>query len=88
MERRAQQVIADGPLREVRMLRDFEPGERVAARLELSTGSALRRGAAAGVDVMGDGRIVAFAGGVRRRPLEPKGGQTPFHAVRHELAGE
>ncbi len=47
------------------MLRDFEPGERVAARLELSTGGLLR-GRAAGVDVMGDGSLVAVRGGVRR----------------------
>ena len=86
MERRAQRVIAEGPLEGVKMLRDFEPGERVAARLELSTGGILR-GAAAGVDVMGDGSVVAFAGGVRRRSLEPRGGQTPFQAVRRQLGG-
>ena len=63
------------------MLRDFEPGERVAARLEISRGGMLR-GRSAGVDVMGDGSLVAFAGGVGRRPLEPGEGETPFDAVR------
>lgn len=68
----------------VKMLREFEPAERVAARLEISTGGILR-GAAAGVDVMGDGSVVPFAGGVRRRVLEPEGDQSPYDAVRAAL---
>jgi hypothetical protein len=86
MQRRAEQILAQGPLEGVKMLREFEPAVRVAARLEVSTGGVLR-GMAAGVDVMGDGSVVAFAGGVRRRPLEPRGGQTPFDAVRREFSG-
>lgn len=67
------------------MLRDFEPAERVAARLEVSTGSFLRS-RSAGVDVMGDGTLVAFAGGVARRELEPREGESPYAAVERELA--
>lgn len=67
------------------MLRTFEPGDRVAARCEISTGGWLR-GSAAGVDVMGDGNIVAFAGGVTRNPLEPRDGETPFDAVKRQLS--
>jgi hypothetical protein len=67
------------------MLRRFEPGERVAARFEISTGGWLR-GTAAGVDVMGDGEIVAFAGGVSRTRLEARAGESPFDAVRRELS--
>jgi hypothetical protein len=67
------------------MLREFEPSDRVAARLELSTGR-WPRARAAGVDVMGDGTVVAFAGGIGRRPLEPQGGESPFDAVRRALA--
>jgi hypothetical protein len=66
------------------MLRTFEPGDRVAARLELSTGGWLR-GRAAGLDVMGDGALVAYAGGVRRRRLEPSASESPIDAVRREL---
>jgi hypothetical protein len=66
------------------LLRDFEPGERVAARLEISRGNVLR-GATAGVDVMGDGSLVAFAGGVGRRRLDPQAGETVFDAIRREL---
>lgn len=80
----AERVRDEGPLDSVSMLRDYAPGDRVAARLEISRGGMLR-GSSAGVDVMGDGSLVPFAGGVRRRPL-PTGGD-PFDAVRAELEG-
>ncbi|MGH2953452.1 MAG: hypothetical protein ACRDK9_05445 [Solirubrobacterales bacterium] len=84
MERAAERVRERGPLAEVTMLRSFEPGERVAARLELSTGGMLR-GRDAGVDVMGDGSLVAYAGGIRRRTLAPGAGESHFDAVRRAL---
>ena len=66
------------------MLREFESFDRVAARLEISTGSVFR-GRSAGIDVMGDGSIVAFTGGVARRPLE--GAESPYAAIARELEG-
>jgi hypothetical protein len=84
VRRRAAEVRAEGPLDSVSMLRDFEPGERVHARLEVS-GKGLLRAPTAGVDVMGDGRIVPFAGGLRRRELTPRRGGDAFDAVREEL---
>jgi hypothetical protein len=66
------------------MLREFKPSERVAARLELSTGGWLR-GHAAGVDVMGDGSVVPFRGGIGRSELEPRYGESAFDAVRRYL---
>jgi hypothetical protein len=84
MERGVDEVRASGPLESVKMLRDFEPGERVAARVELSTGGWLR-GREAGVDVMGDGRLVPYAGGMGRRPLDADSDETAFDAVRTEL---
>jgi hypothetical protein len=56
----------------------------VAARLEIARGGILR-GASAGVDVMGDGSLVAFAGGVGRRPLDAGDDETAFDEVRREL---
>jgi hypothetical protein len=82
--RAAEAVLSEGPLRKVKMLREFEPSERVAARIEVSRGGPLR-GASAGVDVMGDGSMVAFAGSVRRRSLEPARGEDAFDAVEREL---
>ena len=66
------------------MLREFEPAERVAARIEITRGGTFR-GSSAGVDVMGDGALVPFAGSVRRREVEPVGGEDAFDAVGREL---
>jgi hypothetical protein len=68
------------------MLREFTPAQRVAARIEIATGGWLR-GRAAGLDVMGDGSLVPYAGGVRRRKLEPRAGESEVDAVRRELEG-
>jgi hypothetical protein len=84
LHRRAEEIRGEGPLEEVRALRDFEPGQRVHARLELSTGGVLR-GREAGVDVMGDGALVPYMGVVRRRRLEPRDGKTALEAVRAAL---
>lgn len=79
-----ERVREEGTLRAVKMLREFEPAERVAARIEVGSGGWLR-GRAAGVDVMGDGALVPFAGGVRRRTLKPRDGESALDAVRREL---
>ena len=65
-------------------MRRFEPGDRVAARIELSTGGVLR-GRTAGVDLMGDGALVAYAGGIGRRELDLKRGESVTDALRREL---
>lgn len=82
--RRAGAIRAEGPLDQVSMLRDFEPGAQVHARLEIA-GRGLLRPPTAGVDLMGDGRIVPFSGGVRRRELSPPRGGDGFDAVREAL---
>jgi hypothetical protein len=87
LRRRADEVRSEGPLDSVASLRDYEPDQQVHARLEISTGGLLRR-RDAGVDVMGDGSLVPFAGGVRRRPLELSDGQSPYDAVGAALEGE
>jgi hypothetical protein len=84
MRATAEAVIAEGPLPERKMIRTYEPEKQVAARLEISTGGWLG-GDTAGVDVMGDGRVVPFRGGVVRRELEPKSGGTAYDAVRKAL---
>jgi hypothetical protein len=76
----AQAIRAEGGLGDVTMFRTYEAGDRVKARLEISTGGMLR-GRDAGVDVMGDGGMVPFRGGVVRRPLAPTDGDDPFEAI-------
>jgi len=84
LERHAKEIRSAGPLQSRKLLREFEPGAQVAGRVEISTGGLLRRGDDAGVDVMGDGTFVAFAGGMRRTELDP-GARGPFNAVKRAL---
>jgi hypothetical protein len=86
MKRRAEEVRAEGPLPPSSALRNFEPEDQVHARLQISGRGLLRR-PTAGIDVRGDGSLVAFRGTVGREKLEPKAGATPFDAVRETLLG-
>jgi hypothetical protein len=84
MERHTDRIRGEGPLREVSAIRTYEPGQRVHARLELSSGGFFR-GREAGVDVMGDGTLVPYVGVVRKRKLELARGDSAFDAIRGEL---
>jgi hypothetical protein len=84
MREEVEEVVAEGPLPPRKLIRDYEPETLVAARFEISSGGLLG-GDTAGVDVMGDGRVVPFRGGIMRRELEPKGSQTVYDAVRKAL---
>lgn len=84
--RRAGEIRAEGPLEAVSAFRDFEPAERVAARIEIS-GRRLLRAPTAGVDVRGDGSLVPFRGAVRREEIEPERGEDAIDAVRSALRG-
>jgi hypothetical protein len=61
-------LLSEGGLGSVQAFRSYEPGERVQARVEIS-GPGLLRGREAGIDVMGDGALVPYAGAIRKRPL-------------------
>lgn len=76
----AERIRGEGGLEEVSLMRTYEPGAQVKARLEISTGGPLR-GRDAGLDVMGDGGLVPFRGGVFRKPLAPAGGETAYDAI-------
>jgi hypothetical protein len=85
LEERAKEIRAQGRLPEQNLVRQFEPGDQVAGRVELSTSGLLRRGIDAGVDVMGDGRYVPFRGGFGREEID-HGEGSPFKAVRKVFA--
>ena len=87
MRARALSIRSEGPARPVRSLRDFEPGEQVHARLQLSSGGLFRK-SVAGVDVRGDGMFVPFKGGVVREELDPSHHETPFDLVRETLEAQ
>ena len=65
------------------MFRDYSREVRVHARLELSA-SGLRR-PEAGLDVMGDGRLVPYRGAVLKRELKPSDGDTAYDAIKAAL---
>jgi hypothetical protein len=85
LERHVAEIRAAGPLESRKLLREFDPDVQVAGRVEISTGGLLRRGNEAGVDVMGDGRIVAYSGGMRRVELDTRADGSSA-AVRKALA--
>ncbi len=87
MRGRAMAIRSEGPVRRVQSLRDYEPGDQVHARLQLS-GRGLFRKPVAGVDVRGDGTFVPFKGGVVREELDPTHHDTPFDLVRETLEAE
>jgi hypothetical protein len=60
--------------------RRFEPGEQVAARIEVKA-----RGVRAGVDVRGDGTLQAWEGRVFRKPLP---GDDALKALRQSVSVE
>jgi hypothetical protein len=84
MRARALEIRSEGPLRPVRSLRDFDPAQLVAARLQLSSGR-FKRKRVAGVDVKGDGTFVPYRGGLKREELDPTHHETPFELVRETL---
>lgn len=87
MREHVHRIRREGNLPEVKMFRTYEPGDRVNARLEISRGRMLRS-RDAGIDVMGDGALIPFRGGVARRPIEPDLWDDPYEAVEAALGGE
>jgi hypothetical protein len=81
---RAAAVLAEGRVGTVKAFRDYTPDQRVQARIEVS-GKGLLRGPEAGIDVMGDGSLVPYAGAVRKRPLEAGTLDDAIEALRHAL---
>lgn len=59
------------------LMRRFEPGEQVTARLEVSG-----RGVRAGVDVRGDGSAVPFTGRLLRKQVQRERGESAYDALR------
>lgn len=78
-------VLREGRLGTVSMLREFTPDQRVQARIEVGR-NRLIRGADAGFDVMGDGAVIAFRGGINREALEADTLDDAFELVREALS--
>ncbi|MFN8114302.1 MAG: hypothetical protein U0R51_14025 [Solirubrobacterales bacterium] len=85
MREHTERIRADGDLPEISVIRTYEPGDQVKARLEISTGGVLRS-RDAGIDVMGDGALVPFRGGVFRKEIAP--GDDAYEVIAQAIAGE
>jgi hypothetical protein len=86
LEQRAR-AAADGrrlPTVDVRV-RTYSPGEQISARAELKGPQRLRPFIHAGIDVHGDGSVVAWSGGVRREAIAMVGGETAYAALRRAV---
>ncbi len=84
--RRVDQVLREDRLPPVRSIRDFSPGQRVQARIEIS-GPGLIRSPEGGIDVMGDGTAIAYTGAIRKETIEADSLGQAFERLRANLQG-
>ena len=84
MRAEAVDVVRAGPLEPAQGFRQYDPSERVAARLALARGG-IFNGQEAGIDIMGDGSLVPYAGAMRKRRLEGRSPDRAFEAVEEAL---
>jgi hypothetical protein len=68
----------------VKAIRTYERSEIVGGRIEISS-PGLLRSRDAGIDVMGDGRLIAYAGSVRKKELANGGKIEAIDALRAEF---
>jgi hypothetical protein len=86
VDARLSELAQSAPRRPVDVrYRQFDPGEQVHARIELAGPERLLPRVRAGVDVHGDGSSVPYLGRVKRRPLEPRGGESAATTLRRVL---
>jgi hypothetical protein len=81
---RADEVLREGRLGTVKLLREFTPDQRVHVRIEL-TGPGLLRRRSGGIDVMGDGAVIAYTGAIRKEEIEAETLDQAFERLRAEL---
>jgi len=80
-----EKVLADGPLDSVSAFKEYAPDQLVKARIEIS-GKGLISPPTAGIDIQGDGGMLGFTGGVRRRPIEAGSRKEIFAGIRQALS--
>jgi hypothetical protein len=66
---RVDEIRREDRLPEITVFRKHTPGQRVAARIEI-TGPGFIRSPEGGIDVMGDGHAIAYTGAIRKETIE------------------
>lgn len=84
--RRVEEIRREGRLPTVHMLREFTADQRVAARIEISGPGLLRTGEG-GIDVLGDGSVIAYSGTIRKQPIEAGSLDEALDRLREALSG-
>lgn len=77
-------VLAEGPIPGVKAIRDYEPGQIVNARIEIS-GKGLLSPPTAGLDIQGDGTLIGFRGGITRKRFPSDSRKEIFESIRSAL---
>jgi hypothetical protein len=86
LEARARSAAESTRLQTVDLqVRRYEPSDLIAAPAELKGPQRLRPAVHAGVDVHGDGSVVAWTGGVHRAAIAPAGGESAYAALRRAV---
>jgi hypothetical protein len=84
--RRVDEVRREGGLPAISAFREHASDQRVHARIEIS-GPGLLRGREGGIDVMGDGAVIAYRGAIRKRPIEAQSLEEAFQRLADVLQG-
>jgi hypothetical protein len=78
-------VLGEGRLERAEGFRTYHPAELVHGRVEIS-GPGLLRGREGGIDVMGDGTLIPYAGSIRKRKLGAGTQEEALQRLREALA--
>jgi hypothetical protein len=81
-----ERVRRQGDLPDINALRDFSPNQRVHARIEVS-GPGRLRAPKAGIDVMGNGAVMAYRGTVNKQALGADSLAEALDRLRETLSG-
>ncbi len=83
-EAMTEKVLSDGPLDSVSAFKEYAPDQLVKARIEIS-GKGLFSAPTAGIDIQGDGGMLGFTGGVKRKPIDATDRKQIFAGIREAL---
>lgn len=82
LESRARAIAQNANARALDLkVREFQPIQQVAGRVELAGPRRLR----GGIDIRGDGSVESYTGWLRRRLIEQRDGESAYAALRRTL---